>query len=1406
MTHALQMGRRVLTVGVVGATIAWSIGLAVLVQPLRGDAATAGDLIKGSLPAVYYYGGDGKRYVFPNEKTFKTWYGDFSGVMSLSDAAIAAIPIGGNVVYRGGTRMIKIQSDPKVYAVEPGGKIRWVESEAVASALYGSGWAGRVDDVADVFFSDYTPSAALSSAAMYPEGTLLKNAGSDNVYVVVAGGQKRWVDAAGATANRYMNSYIVTTSQNLSVYTDGPNITGADAALSDTAQKGGAGTGGTPAAGGLTVSLASDNPAGTTVPRGASAVPMLAFELSASGGGATVSSIVAKRFGPGAPGDIANVYLYKGMTRLTDGRAVNATTNEVTFSGLNLAIADGGREKLWIKADILVTAGAATHGFQIVAANKVAAGTATVSGSFPISGNQLTVAQATVGTITMDASGTISNPTLGQKDVEIARFTLNTADEVASISSMTFTLEGSIRGADVTNFKLYQSGTKLAEVAGVSGRDLVVFSLSPAYSLAEGATRVFSIRADVGGDATRTVGIRLAEPGDLVAIGGDFGFGMRVTNAGYNGGAGDAAAAGACAATTDDCSFSTVQGSTLTLAFNGPAATDVAVNSQDKVLMDFSMTAQQQVTVKDLQVTYTCVTGADCDNDADDNGGLIRLATEANLKDLKVVKADGTLVMGPLELTLTGSDAAQTLSYTEDFTIAAGETLNLKVTADVDNDAAAANSYRATIVVGSLTTAVDANNDALAANQIVPSANIAGNEMTLRAASITVTFSQPPSDALAQAHVRGSTNQSTVGYSFSAGQGSDITMTALNYTVSVDADIATDQNDFIVGTETEAGENLIAARDIVSSASLYDGDTGALIDGPESVRTTPAGVVVFDNFVWTVPKGTTKKVLVRTNIANYTVAGEADAYAFRVAAAGDVTARDADGNNVAATLGAANGTAAAPMVYVRITGAGTLAGSIGASSPRADILLMGATDVPVSRFTFTATDEAFRVTELTIGERGAINSATNVTVASSAGDYDNNILSLKLQYPKQDGSTGNAIAFLTAGEAEFAGLEFYIGGNTSATVTVLATMASFPGATSNEKPQFDFIIDTTNDDQVRAVGLSSGATIDDDDVTGTANLAVVAPAASTGSIAGFRHLVRRTQPTLALATGSPTTGVPGLNEVLRFTVASAAGQATVLGIVTFKITSSDNNGDSATAGIADEWNTCDGTLEGDAGEASFATSDFSLFDAAAPNTALDATDAEWALLTATGAACADDAATVGFARLTLATPEVIAAGTTKTYQLKVDTTGASSANDDTVRFEIVNEPIVAQASFLTPATDNQLQEDNLTSIDTTLTVSNSAQFAIGDIICMDTADNGCAAGDELMLVTALPSGTTMTVQRAVLGTVPDTTSANDTNDDIDRMPSSLYWDDDGLSGVTAATAANGHLIDGLDVSGATIVY
>ncbi len=114
------------------------------------------DLIKGSAAAVYWYKG-GKRYAFPNLDTYRSWYGDdFSKVIRVPDTQLGTIALGGNVKMKEGVYLIKIQSDPKTYAVEPNGGLRWIQTEAQATALYGSAWAKRVRDVDVSLFTDYT--------------------------------------------------------------------------------------------------------------------------------------------------------------------------------------------------------------------------------------------------------------------------------------------------------------------------------------------------------------------------------------------------------------------------------------------------------------------------------------------------------------------------------------------------------------------------------------------------------------------------------------------------------------------------------------------------------------------------------------------------------------------------------------------------------------------------------------------------------------------------------------------------------------------------------------------------------------------------------------------------------------------------------------------------------------------------------------------------------------------------------------------------------------------------------------------------------------------------------------------------------------------------------------------------
>ena len=127
----------------------------------------AGTLIKASGPSVYYLSSDGKRYVFPNEKTYFTWYADFSSVRIVTDNQLAGYAIGGNATYRPGARLVKITTDPKVYAVAKGGVLRWVTTETVAQSLYGTDWARKVDDVPDTFFINYRSGDAITVAGDY---------------------------------------------------------------------------------------------------------------------------------------------------------------------------------------------------------------------------------------------------------------------------------------------------------------------------------------------------------------------------------------------------------------------------------------------------------------------------------------------------------------------------------------------------------------------------------------------------------------------------------------------------------------------------------------------------------------------------------------------------------------------------------------------------------------------------------------------------------------------------------------------------------------------------------------------------------------------------------------------------------------------------------------------------------------------------------------------------------------------------------------------------------------------------------------------------------------------------------------------------------------------------------------
>jgi hypothetical protein len=126
---------------------------------------TSGSLIKSSADsAVYYCGRDGKRHVFTNAKAYFTWYADFSNIKILTPAKVAAIPFGSNVTYRPGSKLIMPQSSARIYAVDKGGILRWVQLDATAAALYGTSWKTKIDIIPDAFITNYTQGDTILSA------------------------------------------------------------------------------------------------------------------------------------------------------------------------------------------------------------------------------------------------------------------------------------------------------------------------------------------------------------------------------------------------------------------------------------------------------------------------------------------------------------------------------------------------------------------------------------------------------------------------------------------------------------------------------------------------------------------------------------------------------------------------------------------------------------------------------------------------------------------------------------------------------------------------------------------------------------------------------------------------------------------------------------------------------------------------------------------------------------------------------------------------------------------------------------------------------------------------------------------------------------------------------------------
>ena len=190
-------------------------GLLVKLKPETGIPAEVSS-------TVYVIGNDGKRHAFPNDAAFHSWFRDFSTVTEIDSALMSSYALGKNITVRPGTYLVKITTDPKVYAVETGGILRWVPSEAIALSTFGSKWKERVIDIPDVFFGNYKIGQDLSS--IHPNGSVLVLPKGEVVYMNNSLTYQFSGDVM--TYMRFTSSFFAPTSSAIaSAYQDGGSLT-----------------------------------------------------------------------------------------------------------------------------------------------------------------------------------------------------------------------------------------------------------------------------------------------------------------------------------------------------------------------------------------------------------------------------------------------------------------------------------------------------------------------------------------------------------------------------------------------------------------------------------------------------------------------------------------------------------------------------------------------------------------------------------------------------------------------------------------------------------------------------------------------------------------------------------------------------------------------------------------------------------------------------------------------------------------------------------------------------------------------------------------------------------------------------------------------------------------------------
>ncbi|MDP3975579.1 MAG: S-layer homology domain-containing protein [bacterium] len=286
----------------------------------------------------------------------------------------------------------------------------------------------------------------------------------------------------------------------------------------------------------LRITLAADTPATANIPMDAAAVRFTKVTFSASGGDVVANSVTVTRTGLGNSVDFDDVWMIDADNGLRVSRQRGLTAEDIallTFSP-PLALRSGESADMFIVAELAGTAQAGRQNAFAIASADAVSSSGTVTGSFPVVGNVQEIANYAIGELSFVINGTGRTIDVGTSAEEIGEFRLGDQSDANRnalvVQAISLEVNGSINASEeLANFALYRAGTRVSEIVEqADGDDMVNLVMLPTqdntgtevpgYYLADGNTRVFTLRADlIGGSDGDTIQIQLNRGSDINA-------------------------------------------------------------------------------------------------------------------------------------------------------------------------------------------------------------------------------------------------------------------------------------------------------------------------------------------------------------------------------------------------------------------------------------------------------------------------------------------------------------------------------------------------------------------------------------------------------------------------------------------------------------------------------------------------------------------------------------------------------------------------------------------------------------------------------------------------------------------------------------------------------------------------